>query len=791
MNLTVPKLRSDLVWQRQSTSEGVTYVIKDPLRNEFFHLKAAEGFIAEQLTKETNLDNLHANVEKQFDAKVSRSNLAHFIKTLDNNYLLENDRGTKINLHRHQKRTAGGLLYYRVRLLNPEKLFNWLICRIQFFFTRQFVYFSAATILAAIMVLIFNWQDIIVASSQMFKLSTIPLLIVTVFLVGTAHEFAHGLTCKHFGGEIRDMGFLLLYFQPALYCNVSDAWLFPEKSKRLWVGFAGPYFELFIGALAILLWRIIGPDTWINQVLILIIATSSVKTLINFIPLIKLDGYYLLSDYLEIPNLRSKSFTYLGNVLRRIGGKLKQLPQVTQRESRIFLIYGITALVGSFSILIYVSLQISELLVVEQQRLLFFAFTGMVGARLAHYFNGLFGHARMQTNVTRYQKTVPSTKDSHNLKGSQRSSKSFKHYFKLKKSPILKIITVGVITFLLFILQIDLVVVGPIDALPDHNADVRTKIEGIVAEVFVHEGQRVSKGQVIAKLSASKQLSELQQLNATIRQKQALLKKMLAGPTKNEIEVAKQEVKTWKDQLIFAASKRERMESLLPKHLVSRSDFDAALEQEKMAKNNLAGSESRLRVLLDGSRPEELEASKAELAGLEEQRRYLKEQLEKTEVISPAAGIVTTPTRQLISLVNNVVSEGGLIAKVYDFEMIAVQALIPEKEIADVKIGQAVSVKVRAYPNQIFYGKVIEIGTTTMGATSPTITQNDNLITNNTLGKKTNATISVMSEVDNREGLLKPGMTGMAKVYCGKYPIIELMIRRLARTMRVEFWSWW
>ena len=59
--------------------------------------------------------------------------------------------------------------------------------------------------------------------------------------VTTAHEFAHGLACKHFGGEVHEIGFLLLYFQPAFYRNVSDAWLFAKKSQRLWVTFAGAY----------------------------------------------------------------------------------------------------------------------------------------------------------------------------------------------------------------------------------------------------------------------------------------------------------------------------------------------------------------------------------------------------------------------------------------------------------------------------------------------------------------------------------------------------------------------
>ena len=104
---------------------------------------------------------------------------------------------------------------------------------------------------------------------------------------------------------------MLIYFSPALYVNVSDAWLFPEKSKRLWVGFAGPYFELFLWALATWVWRLTNTDTAINFVAFIVMLTSGVKTLFNLNPLIKLDGYYLFSDWLEIPNLKGKGVRLL------------------------------------------------------------------------------------------------------------------------------------------------------------------------------------------------------------------------------------------------------------------------------------------------------------------------------------------------------------------------------------------------------------------------------------------------------------------------------------------------
>src|SRR5204863_7832804 len=129
-----------------------------------------------------------------------------------------------------------------------------------------------------------------------------------------------------------------IYFQPALYCNVSDAWLFPEKSKRLWVAFAGPYFELFLWGLATLTWRITDVETGINYLALIVMITSGIKTLFNFNPLIKLYGYYLLSDWLEIPNLRKKGFACFGDGIKRLfGWKASLLQQISERERRICL----------------------------------------------------------------------------------------------------------------------------------------------------------------------------------------------------------------------------------------------------------------------------------------------------------------------------------------------------------------------------------------------------------------------------------------------------------------------
>ncbi len=97
-----------------------------------------------------------------------------------------------------------------------------------------------------------------------------------------------------------------MFFMPCFYCNVSDAWLFREKSKRLWVTFAGGYFELFVWALAVFVWRLTVPESMVNYLAFVVLASCGIQSFFNFNPLIKLDGYYLLSDGMELPNLHQR-----------------------------------------------------------------------------------------------------------------------------------------------------------------------------------------------------------------------------------------------------------------------------------------------------------------------------------------------------------------------------------------------------------------------------------------------------------------------------------------------------
>ena len=309
------------------------------------------------------------------------------------------------------------------------------------------------------------------------------------------------------------------------------------------------------------------------------------------------------------------------------------------------------------------------------------------------------------------------------------------------------------------------------------------------------EGQTVQKGELIARLVDRDMQAELHKTEAAIDEAQAKLKLLLAGPRVEEIDQARIEVAKDAEAVTFATNKVERFKTLFDEKLLSKQELEDNEALLGLAKAALSEAKSKLDLLLAGSRPEEIEAMKAACTRLETQRHYLQEQIRLMRVLSPASGIVATPSRQLMEMKNQLVKKGDLIAKVDDLKTITAEIVISERDIADVKVGQKVVLKARAYPEMTFYGKVTSIAMVAQvssSSTSSAAAQAQGTATGSlTRSAVAPKTVSITTEIENPNLLLKPEMTGQAKISCGQHRLLDVVMRRLARTAKVEFWSWW
>jgi len=758
---TLPRLptrRSGLVI-RQLAETG-SYVIKDPRNGSYYQLGQEELFLLNQCNGTQPQEAICAAFEQRFEQPLDASELDSFLELAHRRELLEDDsipevRRVPCNNDCEQfyrasasQRRAQSLLYWRKNIFDPDRLFAWLAPGLGFLWSRAFLLLSGGCVLVAIGVFWTNRHQLGDALAHLVNLQTAVWAWLVLVIVGVLHESAHGLTCKRFGGEVHEIGFRLLYFQPAFYCNVSDAWLFAEKSRRLWVTFAGAYCELLLWSTAILFWRITEPGTWPNSLALVMIGMTGLTTLLNLNPLIKLDGYYLLSDYLEVPNLRSRAFRYLRS--RLIGWRPAAFQNLdpTARDLRIFWIYGLVAGGYSFWLL--------SIIIISAAKVMTGRYQGW----------GLFLFAVLVFYLFRR----PLRRMAHVLGAHVRSAPAMVVALKrLGKG----LVVLGLTSVLLFIVRCDLKVSGEFSLMPLQNVDVRTEVEGIIEEITKDEGELVQAGEVVARLSDRDYRADLNKIQAELEEKNAGLKLLKAGARREEIELAKITVTKNEARLGYARDLLAMEKSLFEAKLSSRKDFQAVEELLSLRQSELGEAQGVLKVILAGTRPEEIEAMQAEISRLSAQRDYLEQQVQRLAVRSPINGVITTHRPK--EKVGNNIRKGEVIANVKDFNSVTAEISVSEKEIAEVKLGQRIVLRTRALPAANLESTVLSIAPI---AIKPSNAEGGRMVL-------------VTTQIQNADLRLKPEMSGQAKIYCGKRRLGELLTRHMARYLKVEFWSWW
>jgi putative peptide zinc metalloprotease protein len=320
----LPYRRSDLLIR--PVDGGGRWVVKDPRSGAYYQIGEQEYFLLSQLDGEHTPEEACDAFADRFGEPLSEDDLDGFVNLATEKGfvpLAEVAPATETEpAPQPAKQTRPGhsfsLLYWRVSAFDPDRLFTRLAPIIWFVWTWAFVVVSLAAIAGAAIVVWQNQGALISRFADALNWRTAVIVWVTLLTATTIHEFAHGLTCKHYGGEVREVGFLLMFFLPCLYCNVSDAWLFGERRKRLLVTLAGGYCDLCVWALAVFAWRVTPPEGMANYIAWVVLSVLGARVFFNFNPLLKLDGYYLLSDWKGIPNLQQEGIGRAKAHLRRL-----------------------------------------------------------------------------------------------------------------------------------------------------------------------------------------------------------------------------------------------------------------------------------------------------------------------------------------------------------------------------------------------------------------------------------------------------------------------------------------
>ena len=237
----VPRRRAELVIR--PLGDGGQCVVKDPRSGEFFHLGEQEAFLLAQLDGEKDVAAVCSAFEQRFGAPLTDDELDGFVTMAREQGLLEDevrrgspdpaevateglngssggpavDRRARSGDPRTTRKSKQSILYWRKRIIDPDRLFNWLEPKVRFFWTRGFLLVSAGSIALAALILWTNGHELAGSFEHALRWETVVWAWLVMLAVTTLHEFAHGLTCKHYGGEVREIGFLLMFFMPCFY----------------------------------------------------------------------------------------------------------------------------------------------------------------------------------------------------------------------------------------------------------------------------------------------------------------------------------------------------------------------------------------------------------------------------------------------------------------------------------------------------------------------------------------------------------------------------------------------
>lgn len=354
------RLRRDLAIAPVLLDGQQFHVVKDPVSLRYWHFREQEFFLLQQLDGQATLDEARERFETEFrPERVSLEEVESFARHLVTSGIAESDsaQAGEVLLEQRRKHHRNQRLNRLTNLLNiqfpvfdPDRLLAGMLRHVGWIVTPLFGLGCLAVILAALALVATHFEQFrtrMPAYHEFFSPANLVSMWLMLGIVKIIHEFGHGLTCKAFGGEVHEMGVLFLCFSPSLYCNVSDAWVIQNKWKRILISAAGIIVELVIAALATFVWWNTTGSYLVHQISLSLMVVCSVSTvLFNGNPLMRYDGYYALSDWLEIPNLASRSSQFLLRLAQRhaLGMRVTEEPYLTPGRKALFIAYA----VGSF-----------------------------------------------------------------------------------------------------------------------------------------------------------------------------------------------------------------------------------------------------------------------------------------------------------------------------------------------------------------------------------------------------------------------------------------------------------
>jgi putative peptide zinc metalloprotease protein len=356
-------LRPGVKVRRQNYRGERWIVLENPFSNQFFRIRpAAYEFIARLGPSRTVQQAWQECLDRFPDEAPGQESVIQLLSQLYHANLLqyENAADSAQLFERYKKRREReirsrllNLMFMRFPLLDPDQFLVRTMPLIGKLISPIGALLWLFVVGWGLKVAIDNFDALREQSQSVLAPSNLFLLYLGMVVIKTLHEFGHAYFCRKFGGEVHVMGVLLMIFTPMPFVDATSSWSFRSRWKRVLVGAAGMIVELFVAALMVFVWANTGPSTLHNLAYNMIFVASVSTLIFNLNPLLRFDGYYILSDLVEIPNLNQRALRQLRHLCERYLFGIKKSVSPTDRKKEGFwlVVFGIAS--GIYRVIVF------------------------------------------------------------------------------------------------------------------------------------------------------------------------------------------------------------------------------------------------------------------------------------------------------------------------------------------------------------------------------------------------------------------------------------------------------
>jgi multidrug efflux pump subunit AcrA (membrane-fusion protein) len=646
-------------------------------------------------------------------------------------------------------RAAGGMTDWPTfPVFNPTRLLQVLDA------TLGRLLFSSLGVLAMIALVLLGVFCGVTTSFADLEIGPLDIAVAIVMYVvlGFLHELGHALACFHYGGPVTEVGVQLMYYLNfVFYCDTSSSYLFERRRDKMIVQLAGTISTLLCcSGLAIIL-AVLHPDVTIYPGFALTLLFASAIVLVNLIPFVKLDGYYLLCDLLRQINLRDRSFQFARGWLRH---HLLGLPpldgeQPSPRDRKLFLVFACLAFV--FTTLFLYSLYFRALAPIVEHGgagglVLVLAVTVVLIRKT--FLRPIWSLLRL---IVRERRRI---------------------FTRHRSLALLAAATVLIAPW--FLITWPVIVDAELVLVPVQRVDVRAQTPGLVDQILVAEGDLVAAGQPLARLRNDELAARRVLLEADLDIADRRLAQLRAGPRAEDLGVLQRRL-----HVARARQRRDQQQADLARALDeaglgTAAQASAGARVAAVTRADADVASHTLDLVEAGTRPEQIAATEAERTRLAVAVEALRVEEDLLTLRSPARGVVAT--KHLGDRLQMMMQPGDRFAEIHDLDAFTAEIRLPTwAPLQEYKIGDAIALRPHGTPHQDLRATIARIRDAADRDDTAATDQDARLV----------LTTSPFAVAHGRAG-----MTGHARLY-GKrrslaYTACYLPLQRL---FRIRLWS--